>query len=54
MGLLSRLHGVPLPRKIMKCPQPKKNAHAKPLTLTEAELTQNADIIQRGVNYYDP
>lgn len=32
----------------------KKNAHARPLPLTEAELQQNADIIRRGENYYDP
>lgn len=32
----------------------RKNAHAIPYPLTEAELLQNADIIQRGVNYYDP
>lgn len=31
----------------------KKNAHARPLPLTEAELQQNADIIRRGENYYD-
>ena len=32
----------------------RKNAHAIPYPLTEAELLQDADIIQRCVNYYAP
>ena len=32
----------------------KKNPHSQPLPLTDEELEENADIIQRGVNYYDP
>lgn len=32
----------------------KKNPHVKPTALTEQELINNNDIIQRGVNYRDP
>ena len=32
----------------------KKNPHGPPYGLTDAELQENADIIQRGVNYHDP
>jgi len=32
----------------------KRNPHGKPLPLTESDLRNNADIIQRGVNYSDP
>lgn len=32
----------------------KRNPHGGPLPLTEQELSDNSDIIQRGVNYYDP
>lgn len=31
----------------------RKNPHGKPLPLTEEELEENKDIIQRGVNYHD-
>ncbi len=31
----------------------KKNPHGEPLRLTKLELEQNADIIKRGVNYFD-
>ena len=31
----------------------KKSPHGVPLRLTEHELEQNADIIKRGVNYFD-
>lgn len=31
----------------------KKNPHGKPLPLTDEELEDNSDIIQRGVNYHD-
>ena len=32
----------------------KRNPHSKPLPLTETELEENKDIIQRGDNYVDP
>lgn len=32
----------------------KKNPHGEPQGLTEQELINNGDIIQRGVNYHDP
>lgn len=32
----------------------KKNPHGVPQGLTEQELINNSDIIQRGVNYHDP
>ncbi|MGN1114310.1 MAG: phage minor capsid protein [Oscillospiraceae bacterium] len=32
----------------------KKNPHGKPTGLTDQELINNSDIIQRGVNYRDP
>lgn len=32
----------------------KKNPHGKPTGLTDQELINNSDIIQRGVNYHDP
>lgn len=32
----------------------KKNPHGKPTGFTDQELTNNSDIIQKGVNYRDP
>lgn len=32
----------------------RKNPHGKPLPLNDIDLKNNADIIQRGVNYFDP
>ena len=31
----------------------RKDPHGEPLRLTELELEQNADIIKKGVNYFD-
>lgn len=32
----------------------RKNPHGKPLPLSDLDLKNNADIIQKGVNYFDP
>lgn len=32
----------------------RKNPHGKPLPLSDLDLKDNADIIQKGVNYFDP
>lgn len=31
----------------------RKNPHSRPLPLTEGDLVNNSDIVQRGVNYFD-
>lgn len=32
----------------------RKNPHGKPLPLSDLDLKNNADIVQKGVNYFDP